>query len=134
MKVKMKRKIVIAIAPVKDPGTPLPEQCLNPLTPKQVADQTIACTKVGASLVHLHVRDEKGRQTADLTHFSKTLNLIRCESDVIIQGSTGGLSSLSLEERYVALDDDRVEMASLNMGSINFSDDVYINTLPDIRY
>jgi 3-keto-5-aminohexanoate cleavage enzyme len=134
MNVEMKRKIVIAIAPVKDPDTPLPKQCLNPLTPEQVADQTINCAEAGASLVHLHVRDEKGKQTADLTHFSKTLDLIRRESDIIIQGSTGGLSSLSLEERCVSVDDDRVEMASLNMGSTNFSDDAYINTLPDIRY
>ncbi|UCE47411.1 MAG: 3-keto-5-aminohexanoate cleavage protein, partial [Phycisphaerales bacterium] len=48
--------------------------------------------------------------------------------------STGGLSSLSLEERCVCLNDPRVEVASLNMGSCNFGDDVYINTLPDIRY
>ncbi len=80
------------------------------------------------------MRDDKGNQTEDLTQFSRTLDLIRESSDIIIQGSTGGLSELSLEERCVALNDPRVEVASLNMGSVNFGEDVYINRLPDIRY
>ena len=130
----MKRKVIIAVAPVSNPGTPIPEQCRNPLTPEQVAEQTIACARAGGCMVHLHVRDENGEQTGDLTQFSKTLDLIRAESEIIIQGSTGGLSTLTLEERCVALNDPRVQMASLNMGSTNFSDTVYINTLPDIRY
>ena len=130
----MKRKVLIAVAPVRNPGAVLPEQCVNPLTPEQVAEQTLACARAGAVMVHLHVRDEKGEQTGDLVHFSRTLDLIRQESDIIIQGSTGGLSTLTLEERCVALNDERVQMASLNMGSTNFGDHVYVNTLPDIRY
>ena len=82
----------------------------------------------------MHVRDKKGEQTEDLTDFSTTLDLIRQSSDIVIQGSTGGLTDLTLEQRCVALDDPRVETASLNMGSINFDEDVYVNRLPDIRY
>jgi len=130
----MKRKIIIAVAPVKNPGNVVLEQCVNPITPEQVAEQTIACAQAGASMVHLHVRDIDGEQTGELTHFAKTLDLIRAESEIVIQGSTGGLSTLTLEERCVALNDDRVQMASLNMGSTNFDEDVYVNTLPDIRY
>ena len=130
----MKRKIIIAVAPVKNPGNVIPEQCVNPITPEEVAEQTIACAQAGAGMVHLHVRDNDGEQTGELTHFAKTLDLIRAESEIVIQGSTGGLSTLTLEERCVALNDGRVQMASLNMGSTNFDDDVYINTLPDIRY
>jgi 3-keto-5-aminohexanoate cleavage enzyme len=100
----------------------------------QVAEETIACAKAGAGMVHLHVRDSTGIQTADTMEFGKTLDLIREESDIIIQGSTGGISELSLEERCAALNDPRVEVASLNMGSANFDEGVYINTLPDIRY
>jgi 3-keto-5-aminohexanoate cleavage enzyme len=85
-------------------------------------------------MVHLHVRDNQGEQTEDLTAFSATLDLIRKSSNIIIQGSTGGLTSLTLEQRCVALNDPRTEVASLNMGSINFGEDVYINKLPDIRY
>ena len=125
------RKIIVAVAPV---GKAIRPPSMNPLTPEEVAREVIDCSHAGASFVHLHVRDEKGNQTEDLTQFSRTLDLVRESSDIIIQGSTGGLSSLSLEERCVALNDPRVEVASLNMGSVNFSEDVYINRLPDIRY
>ena len=128
---KNNRKIIIAVAPV---GRDIPPPSNNPLTPKAIADEVIACHQSGASMVHLHVRDDLGNQTADLHHFSSTLDLIRQDSDIIIQGSTGGLSDLTLEERCVALNDPRVEVASLNMGSVNFGETVYINTLPDIRY
>jgi len=129
--VNRSRKIIVAVAPV---GKAIEPPSVNPLTPEEVAQEVIACSRAGASFVHLHVRDDKGNQTEDLTHFSRTLDLIRESSDIIIQGSTGGLSSLSLEERCVALNDPRVEVASLNMGSVNFGEDVYINRLPDIRY
>jgi 3-keto-5-aminohexanoate cleavage enzyme len=125
------RKIIVAVAPV---GKEINPPSVNPLTPEEVAREVIACSRAGASFVHLHVRDDKGNQTEDLTQFSQTLDLIRESSDIIIQGSTGGLSSLTLEERCVALKDPRVEVASLNMGSVNFGEDVYINRLPDIRF
>ncbi len=126
-----RRKIVVAVAPVA--ASPL-EGIRNPLTPEEVAAETIACARAGASMVHLHVRDGCGRLTEDLTLFARTLDLIRRESAIIIQGSTGGVSDLTLEQRCVALNDRRVEVASLNMGSANFDEGVYINTLPDIRY
>ena len=128
---KTPRKIIISVAPV---GRDIRPPSINPLTPEAVAQEVAACGRAGAAMVHLHVRDRLGVQTADLTDFSKTLDLIRETSEIIIQGSTGGLSDLSLEERCVALDDPRVEVASLNMGSVNFGETVYVNTLPDIRY
>jgi 3-keto-5-aminohexanoate cleavage enzyme len=130
----MSRKVIIAVAPVKHPGSEMPPDCYNPESAEDIAKEVVACAREGAAMVHLHVRDEHGVQTAQMDVFARTLDLIRAESDIIIQGSTGGLSSLSLEERCVSLNDPRVEVASLNMGSCNFADDVYINTLPDIRY
>ena len=131
MKLNQKRKIIVAVAPV---GKEIQSPSVNPLLPENVAGEVVACTKAGASMVHLHVRDSAGEQTEDLTVFTKTLDLIRQSSDIIIQGSTGGLSDLTLEQRCVALNDSRVEVASLNMGSINFGEDVYVNRMPDIRY
>ncbi len=131
MHLKTSRKVIVGLAPV---GTDLPEGVQNPLSPVEVAEQVTACAEAEAGMVHLHVRDSRGVQTADITEFSRTLDLIREKSDIIIQGSTGGVSDLSLEERCTALNDPRVEMASLNMGSANFDEGVYINTLPDIRY
>ncbi|MBE6207841.1 MAG: 3-keto-5-aminohexanoate cleavage protein [Rikenellaceae bacterium] len=130
----MKRKIVVTVAPVCHVGKPVPEGSFNPLTPKEIAADVAACAKAGASMVHLHVRDLTGEQTFDMTQFSRTLDLIREQSDIVIQGSTGGLSTLSLEDRSVCLSEPRVEVASLNMGSVNFGESVYINTLPEIRY
>lgn len=124
-------KIIVSVAPV---GTNISKPSVNPVIPEDVAQEVIACARAGASMVHLHVRDREGNQTEDLPVFSRTLDLIREGSDIIIQGSTGGLSSLSLDERCVSLNDPRVEVASLNMGSVNFGENVYINTLPDIRF
>jgi len=125
------RKIIIAVAPVGRSVTP---PAVNPLTPRQVADEVIRCARAGASMVHLHVRDAKGVQTEEIGPYSQTLDRIRAAADIVIQGSTGGLTSLSLEERCVAMNDPRTEVASLNMGSVNFGEEVYINRLPDIRY
>jgi 3-keto-5-aminohexanoate cleavage enzyme len=125
------RKVIIAVAPV---GRSTQPPAINPRTPKQVADEVIRCARAGASMVHLHVRDAKGVQTEDVTVYSETLNRIRKSSDIVIQGSTGGLTTLTLEQRCVALNDKRTEVASLNMGSVNFGEEVYINRLPDIRY
>ena len=131
MKQNQRRKIVIAVAPVGKEDPPVNG---NPLSPEDVARAVVECSMTGASMVHLHVRDSAGQQSAELSAFTQTLDLIRRESNIIIQGSTGGLADLTLEERCVAVNDPRVEVASLNMGSANFKETVYINTLPDIRY
>ena len=124
------RKIIISLAPV---SVETPEDTRNPLKPQEIAEEVINCAQEGAALVHLHVRNQQGELTDNLQTFSETTELIRDNSDIIIQGSTGGLSSLSVEERCIALNDPGVECASLNMGSVNFDNEVYINTLPEIR-
>jgi 3-keto-5-aminohexanoate cleavage enzyme len=129
-----KRKIIITIAPVCHVGKHIPGECKNPLTAGEVAEEVINCAKAGAGMVHLHVRDEKGEQTFDLSVFKKTLDIFTAKTDIIIQASTGGIADFSLEERCVCLNEPRVEVASLNMGSVNFLETVYINTLPDIRF
>lgn len=131
MSLQSTRKIIVAVAPV---GTNVAAPAQNPLRPEEVAQDVIACAKAGASMVHLHVRDNQGQETEDLSQFSHTLDLIRQESDIIIQGSTGSLTSLTREQRCVSLNDSRVEVASLNMGSANLGDGTYINTLPDVRF
>jgi 3-keto-5-aminohexanoate cleavage enzyme len=65
---KKQRKIIVAIAPV---GKEIDSPSINPITPEAVAEEVIACTKAGAGMVHLHVRDNTGEQTEDLTVFYK---------------------------------------------------------------
>ena len=71
MENSMNRKIIIAVAPV---GKDIEPPSSNPLSPEEVATETIACTKAGASMVHLHVRDATGEQTESLDDFSRTLD------------------------------------------------------------
>ncbi len=129
------RKVILVVAPVSH----YPVAGLrNPTTGEEVAHAVIECAEAGASMVHLHVRDDQGRLTDNPETFTRTLDLIRAKCDIVIQGSTGGtpkggVGNLSVGERARALDDPRVEAASLNMGSVNFDDDPYINSGPDIR-
>jgi 3-keto-5-aminohexanoate cleavage enzyme len=127
----MKRKIILAVAPV---SLSAPEGSKSPVSPDAVAEDVVRCALSGASIVHLHVRDEAGEQTGDLHCFDKTLRAIRSCSDIVIQGSTGGLTTLSLAERCVSVTHPLTQSASLNIGSVNFGEGVYVNTLPDIRY
>lgn len=129
-----KRKVIIAVAPVAHVEKQVPQGARNPVRSEDIAREALECARAGASLVHLHVRDEEGRQIAGLDSFSRTIDLIRAESDIVIQGSTGGKSALSLEDRSASVNEPRVQMASLNMGSTNFGEGVYINTWDDIRY
>ena len=69
MQNKRSRKIIVSVAPV---GREIKPPSVNPLTPQDVANEVIACAKTGASMVHLHVRDSKGNQTAGISDFSKT--------------------------------------------------------------
>lgn len=123
-------KIILAIAPVGSWG----KGNNNPLTPEEIAEEVIRCAQAGASLVHLHARDEKGHLTTNMKHFNQTTGSIKEKCTIIIEASTGGLSRLTPQERALPLQDKNAENGSLNMGSLNFLDEVYINRVPDIRY
>lgn len=127
-------RVIVAVAPVAHAGTWLPAGCVNPVTPESIADEVRRCVDAGASVVHLHVRDRAGAIVADNRVFAETLDRIFATTDVVVNGSTGGASALTREERCTALTDHRVEVASLNMGSSNFGSGVYVNTVEDIAY
>lgn len=103
-------------------------------TPERLAKEICKCCRAGASVVHLHVIDERGNATVDKSNFQETVRLIRAECDIIIQGSTGGVSDLTRDERSVSVEVPEVEMASLNMGSCNIGEQAYINTPDDVEF
>lgn len=103
-------------------------------TPERLAQEIVECWQAGASVVHLHVIDEQGKATVDTTNFHRTIQLIRAKCDIIIQGSTGGVSDLTRDERSVSVEVPQVEMGSLNMGSCNVGEQAYINTPGDVEY
>ncbi len=97
-----------------------------PVTPGEIAEAAYDCFKAGASIVHLHVREDDGTPTQSGERFSETIELIKDKCDIIIQVSTGGAVGMTAEERLqpVYL---KPEMATLSTGSVNFGDDVFLN-------
>lgn len=83
------RKIIVTVAPVCHVGKDIPAECKNPLTPEEIAEDTINCYKAGACEVHLHTRDLQGNPTFELDVFRQTIGLIRKETDMIVQGVYG---------------------------------------------
>ncbi|GAB4526609.1 MAG: 3-keto-5-aminohexanoate cleavage protein [Anaerolineae bacterium] len=125
-------KLIITVAPCAPP-TYFDDIPGLRLTPEVVAEEVYRAYNAGASLAHLHVLDEQGYPTDDLTAFCRTLELIRERCDIILEGSTGGVGTLSAAERSVSLQTN-IELASLNPGSVNYDADVYINSPQDIDY
>ena len=128
----MEDKLLIAVAPSIPPYMARDIPGLD-LAPEGIADEVVRAASAGANIVHLHVWDEQGQPTKDLSAFERTIRLIREQCDIIIEGSTGGVSELSPAERSVSLEAD-IEMASLNPGSVNYEQGVYINSPDDIAY
>ena len=92
-----------------------------PITPAQIAKEAIAAAEAGASSVHLHVREpETGEPTMDLGLFREVCNEVNDKKDVVINITTGGAPTMTPEERMVGVEKFRPELASINMGSINF--------------
>ncbi|MCO5142453.1 MAG: 3-keto-5-aminohexanoate cleavage protein [Oligoflexia bacterium] len=107
----------------------------NPALPVTIEEQvkaTIECQKAGATVVHLHVRDENQSPSQDLALFKKLKSEIEKNCDIIIQFSTGGAVGTPISERLAPLQL-KPEMASLNVGSINFGDEVFENLPKDIE-
>jgi 3-keto-5-aminohexanoate cleavage enzyme len=103
-----------------------------PFTPAEVADEAARCREAGAAVIHLHVRSDDGRNTQSSERFAEVIEAIRRKCDCIVQPSTGGAVGMSIEERAGPLAC-RPEMATLNCGTINFGDDIFVNSRPDIR-
>lgn len=120
------KKILISVAPVAASDTFI--------DPEAIARDVIACSRAGAGMVHLHVRDIHGQLTPDLSLLEKTVRLIRSECDIVIQASTGGVSNLTIEERCAPVSADWVEANSLNVGSVNLGDAVYCNPIREVEY
>jgi 3-keto-5-aminohexanoate cleavage enzyme len=104
-----------------------------PITPMEIADSTFEAYKKGASIVHLHVRDENGGPTQDPEIFRKTIALIRDRCDIVIEITTGGAVGMTDDERVAVIRELQPEMASLDCGTVNFGNEYIVNTLPTMR-
>ena len=114
-------KVIITCAVTGAIHTPSMSKYL-PLTPADIAAQAIDAAQAGASILHLHARDPvDGRPTADPEVFAQILAPIKAATDAVINITSGGSTKMTLEERLAPPLRFKPEMASLNMGSMNFS-------------
>ena len=114
------RKVIITCAVTGSIHTPSMSQYL-PVTPDEIAQAAIGAAHAGAAIVHLHARDPKdGSPTQDPNLFREFLPKIKAASNVVINLTTGGAATMTTQERLQPALQLKPEVASLNMGSMNF--------------
>ena len=114
------RKVIITCAVTGSIHTPTMSKFL-PITPKEIADAAIGAAEAGAAIVHLHARNIKdGSPTQDPNLFREFLPAIKAKSNVVINLTTGGAATMTTQERLQPALQLKPEVASLNMGSMNF--------------
>jgi uncharacterized protein (DUF849 family) len=113
-------KVIISVAITGAIHTPTMSEAL-PITPDEIAQQSIDAAEAGAAIIHLHARDPKtGIPTPDPAVFMQFLPRIKQATDAVINITTGGGLNMKIEERLAAPLKAKPEMCSLNMGSMNF--------------
>lgn len=118
---KKNNKVIITCAVTGGIHTPTMSDAL-PITPDEIAKQSIDAAEAGASIIHLHARDPKtGVPTGDPDVFMEFLPRIKQSTDAVVNITTGGGLGMTVQERLAAALRAEPEMTSLNMGSMNFA-------------
>jgi uncharacterized protein (DUF849 family) len=116
----MSQKVIITCAVTGSIHTPTMSPYL-PVTPDEIVEASVGAAEAGAAIIHLHARDpETGKPSPDPRLFMQFLPRIKQQTGAVMNISTGGGLSMSLEERLEAAHVARPELCSLNMGSMNF--------------
>ncbi len=106
-----------------------------PVTPDQIADAAIGAAEAGAAIVHLHARDPKtGKPDQSPEAFSKFLPRIKQSSNVVINLTSGGAPTMAVAERVSPAHMLKPEVASLNMGSMNFGLFPMLNRFKEFKH
>ena len=117
---KPARKVIISCAVTGAIHTPTMSDAL-PYRPEDIAREAIAAAEAGAAILHLHARDpETGAPTPDPAVFMRFLPVIKQATDAVVNITTGGGLTMTVEQRLEAPLLAKPEMCSLNMGSMNF--------------
>jgi uncharacterized protein (DUF849 family) len=113
-------KVIITCAPTGSIHTPSMSPYL-PITPNEIAESAIAAAEAGAAILHLHARNpEDGSPSPAPEHFMQFLPRIKQSTDAVINISTGGSATMTLDERIAAAKAAKPEVCSLNMGPLIF--------------
>jgi len=115
-----KRKVIISCAITGSIHTPSMSPYL-PVTAEEIAASALGAAEAGAAIVHLHARNPNdGRPDQSPQAFEPFLKVIKQSSSVVVNLTTGGAPGMTIEERVKPAERWRPEVASLNMGSMNF--------------
>lgn len=116
-----RQKTIITCALTGSVATPTMSPAL-PYKQDDIAKQAIEAAEAGAAILHLHARNEDdGRPSADPADYARFLPRIKQSTDAVVNITTGGSFTMTLQERLAAANTYSPEMCSLNMGTINFS-------------
>jgi uncharacterized protein (DUF849 family) len=129
-----KRKVIITSAVTGAIHTPTMSPHL-PVTAEEIADAAIGAAEAGAAIVHMHARDPKdGRPSQNPKHFEPILDKLKANTDAVINITTGGSPHMSVEERMLPVATFKPELASLNMGSMNFGLYPMLDRYPEFEH
>jgi uncharacterized protein (DUF849 family) len=130
----MARKVIITCAVTGAIHTPSMSPHL-PVTPEEIADAAIGAAEAGAAIVHLHARDpQNGKPDQAPEAFAPFLGVIKQRTDCVINITTGGAPTMLVEERVRPAAHFKPEVASLNMGSMNFGLYPMLNRFKEFKY
>ncbi|WML52129.1 3-keto-5-aminohexanoate cleavage protein [Neobacillus sp. PS3-12] len=119
-------KLIITVAPT-GAQTTREHTPYVPLTPKEIADSVYEAWQAGASIAHIHVRDENGNNTLNLDTYRDVVNRIQDKCDIIINLTTAGGVAMNDEDR-LRVCELSPEMATFDAGSMNFGSGVFLNS------
>ena len=100
-----------------------------PTTLEELVETAIRCEAAGASLIHIHRRDDDHQPTLDAVYLRDAVQALREQTSLVLQLSTGGSVHDPLEKRLTVLDAEP-DSCSLTCGTTNFGDDVFLNPYP----
>src|SRR5262244_3742209 len=114
-------KVIITCAVTGSIHTPTMSPYL-PITPQEIAEAAIGAAEAGAAIVHLHARDpQTGKPDQRPEAFARFLPIIKQRCNAVINLTSGGSPHMRVEERVMPAEVLKPEVASLNMGSMNFA-------------
>lgn len=127
-------KVIITCAVTGAIHTPSMSQHL-PVTPNEITEQAVAAAEAGAAILHLHARNpETGQPDQTPEGFAPFLPRIKQQTDAVINITTGGSPYMTVEERALPAATFQPEVASLNMGSMNFGLYPMLNRYKDFKF
>jgi uncharacterized protein (DUF849 family) len=130
----MSRKVIITCAVTGAIHTPSMSPYL-PVTAEEIADAAVGAAEAGAAIVHLHARDPvTGKPDQSPEAFAPFLPVIKQRTDAVINLTTGGAPYMKVDERVRPAERFRPEVASLNMGSMNFGLYPMLNRFKDFKF